>query len=143
MARKSVSYRGLKPDNMRESVWNRIIEAWRNGLSDREAAFYASEISSTYIKESDIKQMIEDDPDIGMLRDNLVSGLLSKAKMNMAEALESGDMSATKWYLDRKGADEFSTKSAIAFEGAAIELSIEDKAKALDKLMEDFEANNE
>jgi hypothetical protein len=41
--------------------------------------------------------------------------------------------------LERKASDEFSTKSAVAFEGAVVELSLDEKQKALEQLLETFE----
>ena len=82
-----------------------------NGLSDREAAFRAS-------REGD---------------------LISTAKMTVSKSLKKGDIKTAKWYLERKAADEFSTKSAVAFEGGVIELSLEEKEKALKELVEKFD----
>ena len=45
---------------------------------------------------------------------------------------------SAEWYLERKAADEFSTKSAVAFEGAVVELSLEEKEEALKRLVETF-----
>lgn len=138
MGRPKVPYRGLKPKEMRDSVWVRIVEAWKNDLSDREAAFYASEISDVHIKESDIKEMLHDYPEIEELKLNLQDGLITKAKMNVSDYVEAKDKSMTKWLLERKRAEEYSTKSAVAFEGAVVELTIEEKRKKLDDMLKDF-----
>lgn len=138
MPKPKAEYGGLKPPLMKIAVWNRIIEAWRNGMSDREAAFYASEISSVHIKESDLKEMMEENPEIEDLRNNLQDSLMSKAKLNVAEAIDGKNMAMTRWLLERKRADEYSTKSAVAFEGAVVELTIEEKKKKLDEMMKDF-----
>ena len=57
----------------------------------------------------------------------------------MSEAIRSGKTRVAQWYLERKAADEFSTKSAVQFEGAVVELSLAEKEEALAKLVENFE----
>jgi hypothetical protein len=36
-----------------------------------------------------------------------------KAKLNVTEAIEQGDVDLSKWYLERKNKDEFSLKQQI------------------------------
>ena len=64
--------------------------------------------------------------------------LINAARATVADAVMSGDVKAAKWYLERKAAEEFSTKQAVAFEGAVIELSIEDKEKALKDMVDKY-----
>ena len=131
-------YKALKPKGVHANTWNAIIESWENGLSDREAAFRATKYSSMQIKESDIKKWMKDNPDIARLRDYLHSDLVSSARLNIAREISAGNTAISKWYLERKAADEFSTKSAVAFEGAVAELTIEEKQKKLEELMKEF-----
>lgn len=130
------------PKNVSPATWNAVVEAWQNGLSDREAAFRASKVSTVYVKESDIKKWIKENPDVGELRDHLHADLLSAAKLTIAEKIAEGDVRTAKWYLERKGASEFSTKSAVAFENAAIELTLEDKEKKMKEFMKQFGADD-
>lgn len=139
MARSKVPYIGIKPKHVREKVWIAVVDAWKNGLSDREASFRASQDSDVFVRESDIKEWRKEYPDVDALRDFLLNDIVAGAKLNIAERIKSGDITTSKWYLERKAADEFSTKSAIAFEGAAVELSMEDKEKEVEKFMEQFD----
>lgn len=132
-----------KPAGVKDAAWSAIIEAWENGLSDREASFRASKISGEDIKAEDIRRWCKDDPELGELRVNLQSDLLSSAKLTVADRLRSGDVRTARWYLERKAADEFSTKQAVAFEGAVVELSLEEKEKALKEMMEKFHGGEE
>lgn len=138
MSNIKILYKALKPKNVSPTAWNAVVDAWQNGLSDREAAFRASKDSAVYVKESDIKQWIKDNPDIGELRDHLHADLLSAAKLTIAEKIAAGDVRTAKWYLERKAASEFSTKSAVAFENAAIELTLEDKERKMKEFMKQF-----
>ena len=36
-----------------------------------------------------------------------------RAKLNIEESIDSGDADVSKWYLERKNKDEFSTKQQI------------------------------
>lgn len=131
-------YRNIKPKEIHDASWSAIVEAWENGLSDREAAFRATRLGLDEIKADDIRKWCKDDPEMGELRANLHSDLLSSAKLAVAGSLREGDVKTAKWYLERKAADEFSTKQAVAFEGAVVELSLEEKEKALKEMMEQF-----
>lgn len=127
-----------KPKEVKDAVWEIVIEAWENGLSDREASFRASRATGEDVRADDIRQWIKDDPEIGELRASLQSDLLSSAKLTVADALREGDVKTAKWYLERKAADEFSTKQAVAFEGAVVELSLEEKERKLNEMVEKY-----
>ena len=133
----------LKPENVTPLTWELVVNAWENGLSDREAAFYASLKGDMEITAEDIRTWIHDDPEIGELKANLHSALLSEAKMTIADSLRDRDIKTAKWYAERKGADEFSTKQAVAFEGAIVELSMEEKEAKMKELLEGFEIDGE
>ena len=137
MAHDKIAYNALRPKGVNVKAWNQIIESWENGLSDREAAFRASKFGDP-IKESTIKEWMSENPDISRLRDYLHSDLVSRARLNIAKEIASGNVAVSKWYLERKKADEFSTKSAVAFEGAVAELTIEEKEKKLLEMMKEF-----
>jgi len=136
---KTVPFIGYKPEKVNNDIWTAVIEAWENGLSDREAAFRASRYTNIPLTANEIKQWKKDDPRIAELCEMLKDDLKATAKMNAAKLLKQGDDKTTRWYLEHKCPEEFSTKSAVAFEGAAITLSLEEKEKALKELVESFE----
>ena len=142
MAKGKIRFTKVKPSGIKDATWGYVVEAWENGLSDREAAFFASKHEdSDEITADDIRTWCKDNAEVGELRANLQSDLLSKAKIKIAESLGASDREAirtARWYLERKAADEFSTKQAVAFEGAVVELSLEEKEKALKEMMEQF-----
>lgn len=142
MSRQSIKYPKYKPNNINDLTWRALIEAWENGLSDREAAFHVQKKGGTLTAE-DIQTLIVDNPELGELKVALASDLLSLAKGTIAEALREGDIKTAKWYAERKGADEFSTKQAVALEGAVIELSIEEKRQATKDYIESMKQNGE
>lgn len=138
MSTKKVPYKNLKPKNVDDEVWTRVVKAWENGLSDREAALLVSRDTETVFKASDIAKWKKDNPDIAELQAFLEVAVRTDAKLNISEAIRAGKTKVAQWYLERKAADEFSTKSAVAFEGAVVELSLEEKEKALKDLVEQF-----
>ena len=138
MSTKIVPYESLKPNNVDAEVWSTVVEAWENGLSDREAALMASRNSDEMIKASDIAMWKKKNPEIAELQAFLEVSLRADAKLNIKDAIKAGKTKVSQWYLERKAADEFSTKSAVAFEGAVVELSLEEKEKALKELVETF-----
>lgn len=135
---KVIPFLGYKPENVNKEVWSAVIEAWENGLSDREAAFRASRSTEQPLMASDIKKWKKDNPQIAELCEMLKDDLKATAKMNAAKLLKAGDDKTTRWYLEHKCPEEFSTKSAVAFDGAVVTLSLEEKEKALKELVENF-----
>lgn len=138
MSEKKIPYGNLKPKDVDAEVWTIVVEAWENGLSDREASLLVSRKLGVYIKASDIAKWKKDNPDIAELKEFLEVAVRTDAKLNVSEAIRAGKTKVAQWYLERKAADEFSTKSAVAFEGAVVELSLEEKEKALKDLVEQF-----
>lgn len=139
MSTKKIPYKDLKPKKVDDEVWTYVVEAWENGLSDREAAFYASKKTQSMVKPSDIASWKKQNPEIGELQAFLEVSLRSESKMVVSDAIKGGKYKVAQWYLERKAADEFSTKSAVAFEGAVVELTMEEKEQELKKLVEKFE----
>lgn len=131
-----------KPEKAAADVWETVVEAWENGLSDNEAAFRVQKLLGKDLKADDIRTWCKDFPEVGELRASLQNDLLTDAKLTIAETLRDPEskerVKTARWYAERKGADEFSTKSAVAFEGAVVELSLAEKEKALEEKMAEF-----
>lgn len=139
MSTKKIPYGNLKPNNVDAEVWSIVVEAWENGLSDREASLLVSRKLDKYVKASEISKWKKDNPDIAELQAFLEIAVRADAKLNVSQAIRAGKTKVAQWYLERKASDEFSTKSAVAFEGAVVELSLEEKEKALKELVETFD----
>lgn len=140
-SKENVPYKQFKPVDMPDAAWAEIVYSWENGLSDREASFRASREGDVYITETQLKELVASNAEISGLRDFLRSALVSQAKLNIAESVNQGNVSTAKWLLERKAADEFSTKAAVAFEGAVVGLTMEEKQKELDQFLDSFGAN--
>lgn len=138
MGRQKTPYTAYRPKHINEAAWREIISSWEDGLSDREAAFRASRDSGIYITEAELKELVAENPEISSLRDFLQSDILSMSKKNIAQSIREGSVSTSKWLLERKAANEYSTKAAVAFEGAAIAVTMEEKEAELQKLINDF-----
>lgn len=133
-----VPYSDRKPNDVSDAVWTSVVQAWENGLSDREAALITTKETGEIVKSSDIALWKKNDPEIAELQAFLEVYLRARAKLNVKNDIEIGKSKTSQWYLERKAADEFSTKSAVAFEGAVVELTLEEKEKALKDLVETF-----
>lgn len=131
-----------KPKEIDAAVWETVVEAWENGLSDNEAAFRVQKLIGADLKADEIRKWCKDYPEVGELRASLLNDLLTSAKLTIAETLRDPNsrerVKTARWYAERKAADEFSTKSAVAFEGAVVELSLEEKEKALKDMLKEF-----
>lgn len=131
-------YYKFKPQGISRAAWKGIITAWQDGLSDREAAFRASREDGILITEAELKELVATDERIADLRDYLHSDVLMMAKQNIAESIREGSVSTAKWLLERKAANEYSTKASVNFENAVIGLSMAEKEAEMDKFMDKF-----
>lgn len=138
MSRQKTPYSAYRPSWINEAAWREIISSWEDGLSDREAAFRASRDSGIFITEAELKELVAGSEEISGLRDFLQSDILSMAKKNIAKSVREGSTSTSKWLLERKAANEYSTKAAVAFDGAVVAVSMEEKQAELEKLISDF-----
>ena len=137
MSRQSVPFIKFKPSELNDATWRALTEAWGNGFSDRETAFYVcKKDGAADMTAQEIRELKDKYPDVADLEVSLKSDLLAMSKMTIADALREGDIKTAKWYAERKGPDEFSTKQAVALEGAVIELSIEEKRQATQEYIE-------
>lgn len=143
MSRQKTPYSGFRPKHINEAAWREIVSSWEDGLSDREAAFRASRDSGIYITESELKELVASDENISALKDFLQSDVISMAKKNIAGSIREGNVSTSKWLLERKAPNEYSTKASVAFEGAVVGLTMEEKQAELDKLLDDFSFGEE
>lgn len=143
MGRKPTRYSAYRPKDINEAAWREIISSWEDGLSDREAAFRASREGDMLITEADLKRFLSEHPEVADLKDYLHSDVLSMAKKNIAESIREGSVSTSKWLLERKAANEYSTKASVAFEGAVVGLTMEEKQAEMDKFLESFGADEE
>lgn len=143
MSRQKTPYSGFRPKHINEAAWREIVSSWEDGLSDREAAFRASRDSGIYITETELKELVASDENVSALKDFLQSDVISMAKKNIAGSIREGNVSTSKWLLERKAPNEYSTKASVAFEGAVVGLTMEEKQAELDKLLDDFSFGEE
>ena len=60
MSEERLRFAKVKPKELKDAAWRYLVEAWENGLSDREAAFYVSKKAECdEITAEDIKAMLE------------------------------------------------------------------------------------
>ena len=138
MAKKENGYEHLMPKGVKAEVWQSVVKSWRNGLSDREAAFRACEDTGGTITVKDIQKWKQASRDVAELCERLKDDLKATAKSNIAGLLRKQDDKTSRWYLEHKCPEEFSTRSAVAFENQ-VTVSLAEKEEALKAMVEQFE----
>ena len=96
-----------RPTVMTEEVVQKLEYAFMRGLNDIEACDYAN------ISRSTLHNYCNDHPEFLDRKEELKHHPTAKAKLNVTEAIENGDEDMSKWWLERKAKDEFSTKQTI------------------------------
>lgn len=128
-------YENLMPKGADKEIFEKILEAWREGLSDREACFHASPDMKFTIKE--LREWYAEEPRLFDLRDGLKGGRLTKARRVVNKAIDEGNEKTARWFLEKKAPEEFGTKAQISID-APIEVSVVDKEAEMRAFMEQF-----
>lgn len=116
-----------RPTVMTKEVIVQLEHAFSNCLTDLEACIYAG------ISKDALYNYIQKNPEFHDRKEHLKKQVGIKAKLNVVKKISDGSEKESKWWLERKAKDEFSTRSELTGEdGKEIEvrtkLNEEDKA---------------
>ena len=96
-----------RPSVMTEETLQKLEYAFMRGLTDTEACLYA------HIGTTTLYNYCEENPEFRDRKEELKQHPTAKARLNVTEAIEKGDADLSKWWLERKAKEEFSTKQTI------------------------------
>lgn len=99
-----------RPAVITQELLKKLEELFAKGLTDREAALLADITPQT------LYNYCAAHPDFLERKELLKEQVKTRAKLNVAEAIENRDIEISKWYLERRAKDEFSTKQEIQAE---------------------------
>ena len=100
-----------RPRKITKEVVGKLEYAFMKGFNISEACDYAAISRDTYYEK--LKQSKE----FSDRMERAKTKLQRKAKLNLAEAIEGGNLDESKYYLERKCKDEFSVKQEINVAG--------------------------
>jgi hypothetical protein len=115
-----------RPSKYTPEVVTKLVAAFNMGFNDSEAAAYAGISRKTFY------EYMCDKPDFRNRINRAKIEPTIKAKEIIVNALNKGDVSAAKWWLERKAADEFSTKPTV---GAKIPAELHENLDVLNTLV--------
>lgn len=96
-----------RPTVMTDEVLQKLEYAFMRGLPDAEACLYADIGTTT------LYNYCDENPEFRERKEVLKKHPTARARLNVTEAIEKGDADLSKWWLERKAKDEFSTKQTI------------------------------
>ncbi len=96
-----------RPTVMTDAVIGKLEELFARGLSDREACLVAD------VNPSTLYAYCNSHPDFAERKELLKEQPKLQAKLNVEREIQEGNVDISKWYLERKAKDEFSTKQEI------------------------------
>lgn len=109
-----------RPTIMTPAVVSKLELGFMKGLNVTECCRYAE------IGRNCFYEYLEKHPEFKDRIEELQSSPSTRAKLNVVEAIENGDTDLSKWWLERKNRDEFSTKQDISADVKGdIEISVE------------------
>lgn len=94
-----------RPTKITLEVVNKLREYFAQGLSDAEAC------SMVDIAKPTLYEYCKLNPDFSNQKEELKKRPALKAKLNVVNDIELGDVNTSKWYLERKCKDEFSIRT--------------------------------
>lgn len=97
-----------RPTIMTDELVSKIEYGFMKGLNVTECCHYAD------ISRNCFYEYLEKNPDFKDRIEELKSNPSTRAKLNVVEAIENGDTDLSKWWLERRNKEEFSTKQEIA-----------------------------
>lgn len=116
MSKKANSVRvGVKkmarPRKITKAIVQKLEEGFLRGLTDREACLYADVRLSTFY------DYCRENEEFSERKELLKDQVKMRAKLNVTDSINRGNIDLSLWYLERKARDEFSTKQEIEHSG--------------------------
>lgn len=100
-----------RPTVMTAETVQKLEYGFLKGLTDEQCCLFVGiskqalyDYCHAHPEFTDRKELLKQQPSV-------------KAKINIAEGIEKGDADLSKWYLERKNKDEFSTKQDVGLSG--------------------------
>ena len=96
--------KGGRPTKMTPEVVKKLEYAFSKSFTDDQACVYAG------ISRRSLNNYCIVNPGFLYKKEALKNSVSLKAKLNVVEGVESGELSASKWWLERKNKEEFSLR---------------------------------
>jgi hypothetical protein len=90
-----------RPTKLTKAVVTKLVQAFELGCNDTEACAYSGISRNTYYR------WTEEDTEFSDKIKSAKVHVLLRAKMNVADAINRGDLKTSQWYLERKAREEF------------------------------------
>jgi len=94
-----------RPTVVTEDVLRKLEEGFCAGLTDLQCCLYADIPASTFY------DYCRNNPEFSNRKEILKDQPLIRAKLNVTKNINMGDLTDSKWYLERKGKKEFSLRT--------------------------------
>lgn len=130
MSDKPKKRRG-RPSVITPEIIDKLDYAFALGCTDKEACALAD------ISQSAFYNYLDKHADYKERKEALKLKPILKAKKANNDLIESGDPVHIRWYLERKKADEFSTKAEVNIDTSGT-LSLESRSQALSDFLSQF-----
>lgn len=130
MSDKPKKRRG-RPSVITPEIIDKLDYAFSIGCNDSEAISFAG------ISKSAFYNYLDKHADYKERKEALKLKPILKAKKANNDLIESGDPVHIRWYLERKKADEFSSKAEVNIDSSA-SLSLETRSQALSDFLSQF-----
>lgn len=116
----------------RTQAVEKLAQAFSKGCTVVEACLYANINRNVYY------EIVKSNDNISEYFDSLKQKPGLKARFNIVESIEEGDLDTSKWYAERKLKDEFSTKTTTDITVTNAEEELQDRKSKLEAFLNDL-----
>lgn len=106
--KKKRKNKGGRPPVMTPEVVGKLELGFSKGLNKTECCRFAG------ISRDSLYEYLKTHPEFSDRIEELQSHPAMRAKINIADRIEKGDIDLSQWYLERKCRDEFSLKQEVS-----------------------------
>lgn len=114
-----------RPPTINDNVLSKLVEAFSYGMTDAEACLYCG------ISEAAFYRYVKSHDDFRKQKELLKKSPTIKARLNIVDAIKCGDVDVSKWYVERKAREEFSTRSEVSATINGDALNVDDLSDAI------------
>lgn len=100
-----------RPSKFTPDVVAKLEQAFANAFTDEQACIFAG------VSKDSLYDYIKKNPEFHHRKESLKKRVDIKAKTKLIEAINGGDITSAKWWLERKCKDEFSLKTETELSG--------------------------
>jgi len=132
-----MAQKGGRPKATTDKVVSLLVTCFHNGLSVRQACWQSGISHEAYY------QRLRNDVEFADTMNKAQELPSITARTNIMKAIRKGDVSTSRWWLERKEKDEFSSKADLTVQEEVVKMPSDDEMARIQQDIRRFKAMSE